>query len=126
MNDYYEQIGALPHRPHLVYVYVTGFLVSVISTLAAYALVASHAIAQTGLIACIVVLALIQCVVQAICFLHVSAEKGSRLKLLILCAALVVVGILVSGSLWIMLTLNSRMMPSPDQMQQYMQDQGGF
>ncbi len=126
MKTYYQDIGALPHTKHLYRTYSVGFALSLICTFAAYWLAVSYPLSQVTLIAGIVGLALVQCVVQAVCFLHVSAERRSRLKLLILCSTLTVVGILISGSLWIMFTLNGRMMPNDAQMQQYMQNEGGF
>jgi heme/copper-type cytochrome/quinol oxidase subunit 4 len=59
-------------------------------------------------------------------FLHLAGRGASRERLAIFAAALFIVAILVSGSLWIMFTLNGRMMPDTAQMEQYMNDQSGF
>ena len=125
-NTYYEQIGALPHKPGVERAYVIGYLLSIVCVLGAYILVAYISMPPTVLVGGVVVLACIQCVVQGIFFLHIGGEERSRLKLFMLCFALIVVGILLSGSLWIMSRLSERMMVDPAHMEQYMQSQGGF
>ena len=70
----------------------------------------------------IIVLALVQLVVQLVCFLHVTGRARSD-KVVFAFAGLLV-AVLVGGSLWIMTSLNARMqMPGQDQMMQYMQTQ---
>jgi cytochrome o ubiquinol oxidase operon protein cyoD len=82
----------------------------------------SHLLLRTVTVVC----ALLQFVVQATLFLHLVGKGASRERLLIFGAAVVIVSILVIGSLWIMFTLNGRMMPSQMQMEQYMQSQSGL
>lgn len=92
--------------------YVTGFILSLIFTLSAYMLVEIHAnshrltFAPQFLIPAIVVLALIQLVVQLVFFLHLNKESNPRWNLTVLLFAIMVVGILVFGSLWIMENIN--------------------
>lgn len=127
MNNerYFEHIGAAPSHPGLCRTYLFGYVLSLICTLAAF-FVATHMHNLTSTLLTVAALALVQCIVQGICFLHLGWDARSKTKLIVLAFAALVIGILVSGSLWIMLTLNARMTPSPDQMEQYMQDQGGF
>ncbi|HUO50427.1 MAG TPA: cytochrome C oxidase subunit IV family protein [Candidatus Paceibacterota bacterium] len=125
MNDYFAEIGAWPHGSHLARAYVIGFLLSLLATIAAYALVVQHALSGEMLFGAIFVLAFAQLLVQLVCFLHLGAS-GTRMRTVALLVALAIVSILVIGSLWIMSTLNNRMMPSQDQMTQYMQDQTGL
>lgn len=125
MSDYFEEIGAWPSSAHLARAYIVGFALSLIATIAAYALVVAHALPTATLFGAIFILAFAQLLVQLVCFLHLGI-KGTRMRALALFVALVIVSILVIGSLWIMATLNNRMMPSQDQMMQYMQDQTGI
>jgi cytochrome o ubiquinol oxidase operon protein cyoD len=104
--------------------YVTGFLLSLILTLASYFLVVNHVInAKWGLALVVAALALTQCVIQLTLFLHLGSETRPRLRLLVFCFMFGVVVILVSGSIWIMYNLNHRMY-TPTQVNNYMQSQG--
>jgi cytochrome o ubiquinol oxidase operon protein cyoD len=124
-HNYFEEIGALPREGNALRIYGRGFVLSLILTALMYFVATSHTLPRANTVALLVLFALVQCVVQFVCFLHLNAS-ASRAKLFLLACASLVVLILVSGSLWIMFTLNSRMMPSEAQMQQYMNDQGGF
>lgn len=125
-NDYFEEIGAWPQGAHKIDIaYAWGFALSVVLTFVAYLLVVHHALFGTELTVTLLGLAFVQCVIQLVCFLHLGGEKSSRARFIALLAAAVIVLIVMSGSLWIMFTLNQRMMPSTDQMEQYMDDQGG-
>jgi cytochrome o ubiquinol oxidase subunit IV len=126
-KTYFEDIGAWPRSSHRIGVaYITGFILSLLLTLAAYFLATHHSLPYIPLISVIVLLAAIQFIVQMMCFLHLGREAASREKLFILGCVSVVVLILVAGSLWIMNNLNQRMMPSTAQMEQYMNDQTGI
>lgn len=103
--------------------YISGFVSSIVLTLAAYLLVVHHTFASRLLIGTIVVLALIQFLVQMFFFLHLGRESKPRWKLLVLGFMIMVVLILVIGSLWIMANLNYRM--TPQQINTYMQNQDG-
>ncbi|HEV3245389.1 MAG TPA: cytochrome o ubiquinol oxidase subunit IV [Candidatus Paceibacterota bacterium] len=126
MKNYFEDIGALPRSHNVVAAYVVGFVLSLLLTLLAYALVVQNALPHQMLIAAIIAAALLQFIVQVYCFLHLDGQQGSRDRLIVFGFAALVVGILVSGSLWIMFSLNGRMMPDPAQMEQYMNNEGGF
>jgi cytochrome o ubiquinol oxidase operon protein cyoD len=126
MKNYFEDIGAWPRSHNIRTAYIVGFVLSLLLTFLAYGLVVQNALPYQLLLAAIVAAALLQLVVQVYCFLHLDGERGSRDRLVALGFAAIVVGILVSGSLWIMFSLNGRMMPDQEQMQQYMNDQGGF
>lgn len=125
MKDYFEDIGVLPHGDRPLASYGRGLSLSLALTLAAYLAVVMHALSPVDTVILLIVCALAQCVVQLVYFLHLDSRE-SRMRLFILGAAAVVVLILVSGSIWIMFTLNGRMMPTQSQMEQYMNDQGGF
>lgn len=105
--------------------YITGFVLSLALTLTAYSLVVQHSLPRTQALLVLALLALVQCGVQLVCFLHLT-ERSMRDRLYIFLGTAFVVCILVAGSLWIMLTLNGRMGMDKAQMQEYMQAQGGF
>jgi len=111
--------------------YVTGFVLSILLTLIAFAFVQRHvstdheAYSHRFLIVMVVVLALSQLVVQLLYFLHLGNESKPRWNLLVFSFMLTVVIILVFGSLWIMYNLNYHM-PSTDQVNQYLRSQDGL
>ena len=128
-KTYFEDIGAWP-KENILVSYVMGFVLSVICTLLAYMLAMSPDLllkfSGPVVIGIIAFLALIQCVVQFIFFFHLSGRGISRERFLIFIATMFIVLILFVGSVWIMLTLNQRMMPDAAQMNAYMQSQSGI
>jgi cytochrome o ubiquinol oxidase operon protein cyoD len=126
-HNYFEEIGVLPRGAGKVFhAYLIGYALSLGLTLVAFVLTILHVFPYDDALVVLVILALIQFGVQAQCFLHLGSESASREKLMIFAGACLVILILVSGSLWIMFTLNSRQMPSEQQMEQYMNDQEGI
>lgn len=105
--------------------YVTGFLLSLVTTVAAYEVVSGRAYSKHGMIVAVAVLALTQFMVQMLFFMHLGHEKGPRWKSLVLLFMTGVVAIIVFGSLWIMHHLDYNMMSSK-QMQHYMDSQDGL
>jgi cytochrome o ubiquinol oxidase operon protein cyoD len=104
--------------------YVTGFLLSIILTLAAYLSVVYHWLSRRGLIALVAGLALAQFLTQTLFFLHLGREAKPRWKLAVFLFMVSVVCILVFGSLWIMSNLNYRM--TPEQIKAYLHTQDGI
>lgn len=106
--------------------YVTGFLLSIILTIAAYVLVVNHVVTGGWLVTAIVGLALVQLCVQLLFFLHLGEEKRPRWNFVTLLFAGLVVLIIVFGSLWIMNNLNYNMMPGQMDVKKYMHDHEGL
>ncbi len=102
--------------------YASGFVLSILLTVAAYIAVTQHTFAGAALVTVIITLAIAQVLVQLFFFLHLGQETRPRWKLMVLLFMLVILGILVFGSLWIMQSLNYNMM-SPERMNIYMIDQ---
>ncbi|MDB5265614.1 MAG: cyoD 2 [Parcubacteria group bacterium] len=131
-RTYFEDVGAWPAaegKPHLVWpAYVLGFILSLLLTFAAYGVVVYHVlpVSLTYVIAVLIGLAGIQFLVQLVFFFHLSAQHAARERLIILGGTIIIVGILLSGSIWIMFTLDQRMMPSATQMTHYMDTQAGI
>jgi cytochrome o ubiquinol oxidase operon protein cyoD len=103
--------------------YVSGYVLSMALTLAAYLSVTHPAFSSTTLVVIIIGLALVQFLVQLVFFLHLGQETKPRWKLFVFIFMIMVVLIIVLGSLWIMNNLNYRM--TPQQVNNYLNDQGG-
>lgn len=92
--------------------YVTGFIVSLIFTMAAYLVVQQHVASEHSafphqvLIPIIIGLALAQLAAQLIYFLHLGKESKPRWNMMVFLFAVLVVGIVVFGSLWIIQNLD--------------------
>ena len=90
--------------------YILGFLLSVLLTIAAFALVLGQdsfgVVPREILVALLVLLALVQLCVQLVLFLHLGEETKPRWNLTVFIFALIVVGVLVGGTLWIMNNLS--------------------
>lgn len=106
--------------------YATGFILSLVLTIGAYMLAVQHTFSYLPLLIILLALACAQFAVQIVFFLHLGADTASRDRLIVLAGTSFVVLILVSGSVWIMLSLNQRMMPDAQQMEQYMASQPGM
>jgi len=104
--------------------YVSGYVSSIVLTLAAYLLVAHHLLSRQTAIAAVVGLALTQFLAQLLFFLHLGTEAKPRWKLMVFLFMVMIVFILVFGSLWIMSNLNYRM--TPQQVNTYMRNQDGL
>lgn len=104
--------------------YVSGFVLSLLLTGAAYVAVTQKLWNAGLVIGVIIALAIAQVLVQLYFFLHLGEETKPRWKLTVLISMLGILGILVFGSLWIMQNLNYHMM-SPQEMNVYMRDQNG-
>jgi cytochrome o ubiquinol oxidase operon protein cyoD len=92
--------------------YATGFLLSLLLTLAAYFLVALHLLPPPTLYIAVGLLALAQSWLQLVYFLHLLKEPTPRWGLLIFLFMVMVTLILVIGSLWIMSHLSYNLMPA--------------
>lgn len=111
-------------KPFLMY--VVGFGLSLLLTFLAYGIVMARTFSSSLTISLIVFFAIIQLFVQLVFFLHLGREARPRWRLVALGFGVLVVGIVVFGSLWIMDNLNYNMMHSPDKMHEYIHKQGGF
>ena len=89
--------------------YVTGFVFSLLLTLAAYLVVVREVVALQLVVPIIVGLALVQLFVQLTFFLHLGREPKPRWNLMAFLFMVLVVFIVVAGSLWIMANLDYNM-----------------
>jgi cytochrome o ubiquinol oxidase operon protein cyoD len=98
--------------------YLIGFWLSVLLTAIPFYLVMSGVVQNketTGVL--LVAMAAVQIVVHMICFLHMNSKSESGWTMMSLIFTVIVVGIVLSGSLWVMYHLNVNMMLSPDMSQ---------
>lgn len=92
--------------------YVVGYGLALILTLIPFALVAWSHLSSIALWLAIGGCALLQVIVHFRCFLHVSFAKQKREDLHLILFTTLILVIMVGGTLWIVLNLYSRMMPS--------------
>jgi cytochrome o ubiquinol oxidase subunit IV len=126
MKHYFEDIGLWPRSHSILRAYIVGFVLSLALTLLAYSLATSNSLPQQQFAAFVAFLALLQFIIQIYCFMHLGRQSDSRARLFMLGCAVLIIGILVGGSLWIMFSLNGRMMPDTAQMEQYMSNEDAF
>jgi len=93
--------------------YLTGFLLSVILTAIPFWLVMTEALASTPATAvAIFACALVQIVVHVVYFLHLNTRSEGGWTLIAFIFTVVIVGITIGGSIWVMYHLNTNMMPT--------------
>jgi cytochrome o ubiquinol oxidase operon protein cyoD len=92
--------------------YVLGFVLAAALTIAPFWLVMAHPLAnpvQTAI--AVIVFAAAQVLVQMVYFLHMNSRSQGGWTMLALLFTVLMVGIVLSGSLWVMYHLNANMMP---------------
>ncbi len=105
------------HQTSALQSYLAGYVLSMVLSLSAFALVWAYQSSDNQLfnrgllLGFLAVLAVLQLFVQSVFFLHLSAERKARLTLLSTVFTIVVTMTIVIGSLWIMQNLNYNMMP---------------
>ena len=108
--------------------YITGFILSLILTFAAFGAVWAHLhqglLSTPMLIAAILILAAAQLMVQLLFFLHIGNEIGPRWNLAALLFAGLVLVIIVGGSIWIMQNLDYHMMNPQTLDESILKDEG--
>lgn len=101
--------------------YLLGFTLSVIFTLAAYFSVTQDWLSGWILLLTIALLALLQAAAQLYFFLPLTKGGKWSVNFITFLLMLLFASILVIGSLWIMYNLNGRVMPSHEEMMEWMQ-----
>jgi len=90
--------------------YGTGFLISIVLTVIPFALVMSGTVSRGVAISGICGAGIVQILVHLHYFLHLDGSSEKRWNLLALLFTTLILAIFVVGTLWVMATLNSRMM----------------
>lgn len=86
--------------------YVVGFLLCVVLTLIAFGLIKTRPFSDVYLYLSLAGLAIVQLLVQTICFLRLNASKEGQWNLFPFLFVILIISIFVGGSLWIMYNLN--------------------
>lgn len=113
MSEYYEHASIHHGSDKKIFKsYIIGFVLSILLTIAAFVLIEKRLLTtDSQLYIAVAALAVIQLIVQVICFLRLNAKSvDGRWDLIAFIFTILVIGILVSGSLWIMYNLNYNMM----------------
>ncbi len=90
--------------------YLTGFVLALILTTIPFALVMSGAFSAAATILTIFGSGLVQILVHLHYFLHLDTSSAARWNLAALMFTISIIVLFVGGTLWIMWTLNYRMM----------------
>jgi cytochrome o ubiquinol oxidase operon protein cyoD len=90
--------------------YGTGFILSIVLTAIAFALVMSGAVSRPALLFAVIAAAVVQMLVHLHYFLHLNRSSAQRWNVLALLFTVLILCLFVGGSLWIMYNLNYRMM----------------
>ncbi|WP_439624955.1 cytochrome o ubiquinol oxidase subunit IV [Shinella sp.] len=101
--------------------YMTGFILSVILTAIPFWLVMAGVLESKLLTAVIVMgIGVVQIVVHMVYFLHMNPRSEGGWTMMALIFTLIIVGIALAGSLWVMHHLNQNMMPMTHEMMKNM------
>lgn len=92
--------------------YLIGLMLSALLTLAAFGIVGTRLIWAPGIPVALGVLAVAQMGVHLVFFLHITTGPDNTNNMLALAFGILIVGMVMAGSLWIMYHLNTNMMPS--------------
>lgn len=90
--------------------YLTGFVLSLILTAIPFALVMGGTLSSWAILAGIFSAGLLQILVHLHYFLHLDTSSAARWNVLAMIFTLLIMALFVGGTLWIMYTLNYRMM----------------
>lgn len=91
--------------------YLVGLALSLVLTFIPFGLVMGGALGGTSVVVVIAVTAVLQILVQLICFMHLDGESEGGWTLTSLVFTGLIVAIVVVGSLWIMHHLHHNVMP---------------
>ena len=92
--------------------YMTGFVLAVILTVIPFWLVMGKVLPNSNITGLVILgIAAVQIVVHMIYFLHMNTRSEGGWSLLALAFTVVLLGIMLSGSIWVMYHLNANMMP---------------
>ncbi|MCC2666523.1 MAG: cyoD [Gammaproteobacteria bacterium] len=90
--------------------YLIGLILCILLTVAAFGIVEKRLLSEAGLFIALAALAIVQLIVQVVCFLRMNASHEGQSGLMSFLFTLLVAAILVGGTLWIMYNLNYYMM----------------
>ena len=113
-GDKYEVEGELSGEG--IQSYVIGLALSTLLTIASFGLPATGLVWGPGVPVALAVLAVAQMGVHLVFFLHITTAPDNTNNVLALAFGVLVVGLLIAGSLFIMTNLNTNMLPMDEMM----------
>ncbi|HEY3798007.1 MAG TPA: cytochrome o ubiquinol oxidase subunit IV [Caulobacteraceae bacterium] len=102
---------------HLTRSYVIGLVLATLLTIAAFSVAAFHIVWGPSVPVALCVLAIAQMGVHLVFFLHITTGPDNTNNVLALAFGILIVGLLMLGSIWIMDHLSHRLMPMSELMQ---------
>ena len=93
--------------------YVLGLIIAVGLTVASFLVARTHLIYGPSIDMALATLAVAQMGIHLIFFLHITTGPDNTNNVLALAFGILIVGLVVFGSVWIMFHLNQNMMPMP-------------
>jgi len=90
--------------------YGTGFMLSIVLTVIPFALVMSGAVSRGVALLGIGATAIVQILIHLHYFLHLDGSSDERWNIMALLFTTLILTIFIGGTLWVMYTLNDRMM----------------
>jgi cytochrome o ubiquinol oxidase subunit IV len=109
--------GASDERSARFWTYVLGLALAVLLTLASFWVVKTDLIYGPGIPVALATLAVAQMGIHLVFFLHLTTAPDNTNNVLALAFGLLIVGLVVFGSVWIMAHLNHNLMPTQQLMQ---------
>ena len=98
--------------------YLFGLVLATLLTAASFYVVYTHLIWAPAIPIALAVLAVAQIGVHLVFFLHLTTAPDNTNNVLALAFGVLIVALIIGGSVWIMDTLNDRMMPSMNHIMQ--------
>ena len=105
-----EHTAAAPSGHITVKNYIVGFVLALVLTIVSFGLAMLGALPKNWLFVGITVAALLQMFVHMRYFLHLDWSKEKRWNVVTLGFTAILLLIFIGGTVWVMYTLNSRMM----------------
>ncbi|WP_163715701.1 cytochrome o ubiquinol oxidase subunit IV [Mangrovibacterium lignilyticum] len=102
--------GAVEGSHSSVKSYLVGFVLAVVFTLISFACIALEQVPRKVAFIGLSIAALMQMLVHLRYFLHLDTSREQRWNVVFIAFTGVLVFIFVGGTIWVMMTLNSRMM----------------
>ncbi|MFA0924307.1 cytochrome o ubiquinol oxidase subunit IV [Xanthomonas fragariae] len=90
--------------------YLTGFVMAVILTAIPFAMVMSGAFSRSVTVIVISLMAAVQMLVHMVYFLHMDRSPEQRSNVQVGLFSLLIIGIVIVGSLWVLHNMNVNMM----------------
>ena len=103
------------HSAHLQ-TYILGLSLAIMLTIASFWVAKTHLIYDPGIPMALATLAVAQMGIHLVFFLHITTAPDNTNNVLALAFGVLVVGLLIAGSLFIMTNLNTSMLPMDEMM----------